>query len=112
MNGKLGSIHAEGRQVGGFQDWELEVVMASTRDGTDRNFQPRGWRIDAKAFWILEPLPEDVYEFRIYDRFGSCWRGNGAVVCETGSVIDRLIHQPLTARGKGLMEAMHGAKSG
>lgn len=65
MNGELGVIYQNGKQVGGFYDWEIELAPNSTiRDGW-REFKLNK-EISAISYFLLKTPISNTFDAEFY----------------------------------------------
>lgn len=56
--GEIGTLHLDGRQVGGFLDWEITVATRVKKKGDLKAAELTEWKAIAKRFWLLEELTD------------------------------------------------------
>lgn len=64
--GKLGVLYLNGRQVGGFLDWEIEVMTYPIKKGNLKASKLSQLKITALKFWMLEKVNADSIEAIFY----------------------------------------------
>ena len=65
MNGEIGTLNQEGRQIGGFFDWSIDIVLDETIRHGVRELGVRKI-VSASRYWLLEIPNSDIYEARFY----------------------------------------------
>ena len=70
-SGKLGILKLDGRQVGGFLDWEIQISLYSTIRGNTRVSKLQKWTATARKFWMLEQVTPDRLQAIFY-----CFNGD------------------------------------
>jgi hypothetical protein len=105
MNGQLGSLHVGRVQVGGLQDWNLDLTLnESVQDGATVRKLAR-WTLQAPAYWCYEAL--EHVNVRLYPDVGKGhWEGKGVVTSVTRKVFDVLIHEEIEIHGEGVLESV------
>ena len=68
VNGEIGTLSVNGKQIGGFLNWEIKAMPAG--------LIPGGQRVPTKAtasgFWLFEAMPEGgKVEAAFYNRAGN-----------------------------------------
>lgn len=66
--GQLGTLNRDGRQVGGFLDWQISAELDIGRQVAWKSYKERGWKAKANRFWILEKLEGDEFYAIFYQR--------------------------------------------
>jgi len=66
MDGELGALFQEGRQVGGFFDWHIDIPLHEMTSGQHREFVIGKCRAMASRFWMLERPNGKAMEVRFY----------------------------------------------
>ena len=81
MEGKLGAIYIDGRQVGGFLDWHVKLNLNEGVDGDDRTRELKSWRVKAWAHWLTRQiaLGADVKVKICADDGPAYWEGMGKI---------------------------------
>ena len=64
--GELGTLNLEGRQVGGFFDWEIQVSIYISHEGNLRASKVGKWQAIGKSYWLLEKVSTDKLEAIFY----------------------------------------------
>lgn len=68
--GAIGTLNSQGRQIGGFLDWEIETVTYPVNKSTFRASKLSLWKARASSFWLLERLSGPVADAIFY-----CYNG-------------------------------------
>jgi hypothetical protein len=93
--GEIGVLLINGRQAGGFLNWEIRAITAG--------LQPGGQRVPTKAtaagFWLFEPLPcdgraEAVFYDRVRDKLVIVNRAE-VIVSAPDSAFDTLVREEI-----------------
>lgn len=101
--GKLGTLHIDGRQVGGFLDWEIEVTTYPVSKGKTRASKLAQWKAVARKFWMLEKINTDCLEAIFY-----CFNGQDLIPVSQNQVklnlpsgynLEEVIIKPLVMYG-------------
>ena len=65
MNGQIGVLYQNGKQIGGIFDWEINAGMGS--------YAKDDWieikvakQITAQSYWLLNKPKDDIFEARFY----------------------------------------------
>ena len=99
MKGTLGGLYNGENQVGGFLDWELDVLLADSLDGESRGFKFSKWILTAKSYWTFDDMDEVVV--RLYNTANrKYWEGEGCVLSTIPNIRDTMIHSPLKIVGE------------
>ena len=103
MQGKLGVIFRNDKQVGGFQDWNVETILSesSNRDGQAVH-KFVSWRLAAQSYWLFDSVREATV--RLYPGGKSYWEGHGNITSATKKIYDCLINEQLEIIGDGVLE--------
>ena len=108
MEGKLGAIYIGKRQVGGFEDWKLNLNMTegADRDG-NKTAKIQSWKLSSWSYWVFKALsPGDKVRLMLCADVGSVyWEGNAVIACRLSSIMSTLIHTRLEIIGSGELTA-------
>ncbi|MBA7602016.1 hypothetical protein ES703_09101 [subsurface metagenome] len=66
MNGELGVLSIDGRQIGGFLDWELDIGLREVSASSARQYALTEWNARAHRFWMLEIPDTNAMEALFY----------------------------------------------
>ncbi len=69
MNGELGVLSIQDKQVGGFLDWQMDIDIREVSASSHRQYVVQKWKAKARKFWILEIPETDVMEAVFYTLF-------------------------------------------
>ena len=56
MNGELGLILSDGREIGGFINWSLSVEIRQTASAPMKEYQVESVTAEASSFWLKERM--------------------------------------------------------
>ena len=68
LTGQLGTLNKDGKQVGGFLDWQINAILNPARQTPWKAYKESAWRGKANKFWILEKLEGDEFYATFYQR--------------------------------------------
>lgn len=68
MNGCLGVLSIEGKQVGGFLDWEIDVDIREVSASAHKQYAIQKWKAVARKFWLFE-IPDTPMDATFYTLF-------------------------------------------
>ena len=68
LTGQLGTLNREGKQVGGFLDWQITSELNTTKQSKWKAYKTSNWKAKASRFWILEKLEGDEFYAIFYQR--------------------------------------------
>jgi len=68
LAGQLGTLNKNGKQVGGFLDWQINATLDIMRPTRWKAYRETGWKAKANRFWILEKLEGDEFYAIFYQR--------------------------------------------
>lgn len=68
--GEIGTINKDGKQVGGFRGWALEVRMEEVSSGLHRKYIAQSVKARANVYYLLEPTPKGKYMCIFYQLIG------------------------------------------
>lgn len=66
MNGELGVLSIDGKQVGGFLDWEMDINLREVSASSSKQYKLVGWKARAFQFWMLEIPNTNVMDALFY----------------------------------------------
>jgi hypothetical protein len=103
MDGKLGALFRNDKQVGGFLDWDEETILneSSNRDG-DKVTKFASWRLTAPSYWLYDAIKGPVI-IRLY-MGNNYWEGTGYINSPMKKIYDTLIHEDFELVGEGVLE--------
>ena len=103
MNGKLGAIFKNDKQVGGFLDWEQETILneSSNKDG-EAIHKFASWKLTAPSYWLYDSIKGPI-TIRLY-LGNSYWQGTGYISSPMKRIYDTLIHESFEVIGEGVLE--------
>lgn len=100
MKGRIGGLYENGQQVGGFLDWEFEMVFADGSDGIAKTYKFSKWKLTASSYWLFSAVNNvDVHLY--HDTGTSYWEGSGLINSRLEQVFDTMIHQQIQILGEG-----------
>jgi uncharacterized Ntn-hydrolase superfamily protein len=104
MNGRLGAIFRNDKQIGGFVDWAVDVRLdeSSNRDG-DKVHRFISWKLTAPGYWLFN-TPDRNTIIRLYIDSKGYWEGIGYINSVTRKIYDTMIHEELEIIGDGVLE--------
>ena len=100
MKGKLGSIHIGKLCIGGFIDWQLDIILAEIK-GEPSTYKLTKWKLTSNSYWLYD-IPNKII-IRLYTPKGY-WEGKGVVTSQTKHLWDTLIHEQMEIIGEGELE--------
>jgi len=65
LEGQIGALYQDGRQVAGVYDWESHIILASTTVDGMKVYKPHK-HITARSYWLVEPVEENVFYAEFY----------------------------------------------
>ena len=65
-SGDIGTLWVEGRQVGGFLNWTIQVTVVPGSKGKLRTNKVTQWKATARRFWLLEEFGTDRMQAIFY----------------------------------------------
>jgi len=104
MNGRLGGLFLNGKQIGGFLDWNLDVTLSSHIEDKAKGFKLSRWQVTARSYWLDRPVSE--VEVRLFsDNTKAYWRGQGRIDSPTKNIYGELIQEEFIVIGRGVLNA-------
>lgn len=103
MNGKIGALFRNDKQVGGFLNWDEETILneSSNQDGQAiHKFQ--SWKLTAQSYWLFDSVREVTV--RLYLSNKGYWEGKGYINSATKKIYDCLIREEIEIVGDGVLE--------
>ena len=107
MEGKLGAIYINNKQVGGFLDWDVKLNIAEgPLDDNNRTHQVQSWKVTAWSHWVSQQLDSgtDVTLKLCPDVGNGYWECKGKIACQLTKTLHTLIHVQLEVIGVGAIE--------
>ena len=101
MEGKLGSIHVGKLCIGGFIDWQLDMILTEVK-GEPSTYKLAKWKLTADSYWLLD-IPSKVV-VKLYSEGKGYWEGKGIVTSPVKHLWDTLLHEPIEITGEGILE--------
>ena len=107
MEGRLGAIYVDDKQVGGFLDWHIKMNLTDGVKGEDRTHKLQSWKVTAWAHWLTQPLiPGTEVRLKLCADDGPAyWEGKGKVANQLTATLHTLIHVIFEVFGSGELEA-------
>ncbi len=103
MNGQLGTLWVGKIQVGGLQNWTLDLSLNESVKDTTTVYKLARWKLTAQSYWLYD-VPDKIV-VRLYpDKGKGWWEGKGAVTSQTRKIFDTLIHGEIEIYGEGILE--------
>ncbi len=103
QHGEIGTINKDGKQVGGFRDWTLDVIVEEITTGIHRDYISQKVKAHAKRFWLLEPIGTDKYMCIFYQHLGDdiipLFQNELKVNIPNGIEIDKYVDTQLEMEG-------------
>ena len=98
MEGILGGLFKDDKQIGGFLKWKFELLLADNFDELKYKFAK--WKLEASAYWLfVEP---DIVIVRLYHNIGDTyWEGEGRIISRLENKFDTMIHSHIEIIGEG-----------
>lgn len=107
MEGKLGAIYINNKQVGGFLDWsvKLNIVDDPLQDNT-KSSHVHSWKVLAWAHWLsLQLDPGTNITLKLCpDEGNGYWECSGKIACQLTKQLNMLIHVQLEVIGESPIE--------
>jgi len=107
MEGKLGAIYINKRQVGGFLDWSVKLNMADDPlEDNAKSSHLHSWKVTAWSHWIAQQIdPGTKVTLKLCpDEGNGYWECNGNIACQLTKTLHTLIHVQLEVLGKEAIE--------
>ncbi len=96
LNGEIGSLIQDGKQIGGFLDWTIELNLESVERPQGREYR-KVLKATADRYWVLcSPSRGEIkalYYQLIRDRLVLV--NQSLVSIELGTVLDKIINKPI-----------------
>lgn len=98
LEGELGVLRQEGKQVAGVYNWESRIILNYTVKDSMREYKPTKI-MKARSYWLVEPVTSDEFDIELLKVID-----NALVVMDSGKVkvsfpdtktIDRRLDAPL-----------------
>ncbi len=104
MEGKLGAIFRDSKQVGGFLAWSEETVLneSSNSDG-EAVHKFASWKLTASSYWLYDAVKGSL-TIRLYLSDKGYWEGTGYVSSPMKKIYDTLLHEEFEVIGEGVLE--------
>ena len=64
MNGELGVIYQDGKQVGGIYDWEVDIIPIPTIQDGWREYKIKK-EITAKSYWLTNAPANNQFDIQL-----------------------------------------------
>ena len=97
LNGEIGSLIQDGKQIAGFLDWTIELKLTSVERAEGRQYKKIATKATANRFWVLSaPSGEEImalYYQLIRDKLVLV--NQAKVTVELGTVLDKISDKPL-----------------
>ena len=103
MEGKLGGLFDGERQIGGFLNWEFEVIFSDASEGKAKTYQFKKWILTAPSYWLFAE-PDNVIVRLFFDIGTAYWEGRGVISSNMQKVFDTLIYEKIEIIGEGTLE--------
>jgi len=99
MEGILGGLFKDDKQIGGFLKWKFELLLANT-PFDELKYKFAKWKLEASAYWLfVEP---DIVIVRLYHNIGDTyWEGEGRIISRLENKFDTMIHSHIEIIGEG-----------
>jgi len=82
VEGEIGVLYQDGRQVAGVYNWESHVVLNTTTVNGMKEYKPNK-HLNARSYWLVKPIEENAFYFEGYkvinDRLVIMEAGNVAI---------------------------------
>lgn len=104
MQGKLGAIFRNDKQVGGFLDWSEETIIneSSNQEG-EAIHKFANWKLTAQSYWLYDAIKGNI-TIRLYLGDKGYWQGEGYISSPMRKIYDTLIHENFEVIGEGILE--------
>lgn len=66
LEGELGTLNRDGRQVGGFLNWQMSAMLDGMPRSGCRTFERKTFKVTVGKYWILEELEGDEFHADFY----------------------------------------------
>jgi len=98
LEGQIGVLYQEGKQVAGIYDWESHIILDSTTVDGMKVYKPHK-HISARSYWLVEPVKENVFYAEFYqtmlDNLILIDAGNVAIDFPDCATLDRRLYAPI-----------------
>ena len=97
MQGQIGTLYQDGKQLGGFLDWSIDLSLNRTQVPDSRVYKVQVIKSTAERFWLLSaPSEGDItahYYQLIKDRLVLV--NSHIVTADLGKTINKMVNRPL-----------------
>ena len=98
MDGKLGVLYQDNKQVGGFFDWDIHLVSDFTTVRGWKTFKPKK-KISARSYYLVEKLKDNQFVVEFYDvvktKLVLMDKGEAVVDLPDSKTLDRRLDAPI-----------------
>ena len=98
MEGRLGGLFKDDKQIGGLVDWEFELLLADASNDITRVYKFAKWRLNSRSYWLFEE--PDIVTVRLYVG-KTYWEGDGKIITRIEDVFDTMVHKQIEIIGEG-----------
>ena len=97
MQGQIGTLYQDGKQLGGFLDWSIDLQLNRTETPDSRVYKLHSIKSTAERFWLLcEPTDSEItahYYQLIKDRLVLV--NSHIVTADLNVDINKMVNRPL-----------------
>ncbi len=97
MEGEIGSLVQDGKQIGGFLDWTIDLTLTSVERPQGREYKRALVKATANKYWVLcEPLQGEItalYYKLIGDKLALV--NQAQVMIKLGKTLDKVLNIPI-----------------
>lgn len=105
LEGQIGVLYQEGKQVAGVYDWESHVILDYTTTDGMKVYKPHK-KIDARSYWLVKPVKENVFYAEFYqtllDNLILIDAGKVVIDFPDCATVDRRLYAPIEIRWLGV----------
>ena len=98
IEGQIGVLYQDGKQVAGIYNWEARVVLQYTTVNSIKNYNPKK-KIEARSYWLVEAPEGNVFNAEFYqvvgDQLALMDAGKISVDFPDCKTLDRRLDAPL-----------------
>lgn len=99
MNGELGVLSIENKQVGGFLDWQMDIDIREVSASLHQEYVVQKWKANARKFWMLEipssNIMDAVFYILFHDELLAVSKNRVKVKLPESYKLDEIIEAPL-----------------
>lgn len=103
LSGELGTLNRDGRQVGGFLDWQMHAYLDGMPQSGWKTVKRKTFKVMVGKYWILEKLEGDKFHAIFYQ-----FIKDRLIVVTRHDVTVKIPDSPLNMIIPGHLEMWHG----